>query len=119
MLKRRKAAYDTIQPLFRAAEASVDRAAAEAAFCIAEMLRVRGDADLPLHIGTEMLDKLVLALCAGVDARKHFIAAHALAPDVVRALGLEKMLGDLHPCPPLPSQGLPRGECSQPQKQAA
>lgn len=100
MLKQRKQAFDTIQPLFLAAEVSVDRAAADAATCIAEMLRVRADANLPLGVGTEMLDKLVQALGANVSARKLFIEAHELTPEVVKELGLERMFGDGSPCPP-------------------
>src|SRR3546814_21016048 len=49
MLLKRKAAFDAVQPLFQAAEASVDRAAADAASCIAEMLRVREEAGLPMR----------------------------------------------------------------------
>lgn len=100
MLKQRTEAFHTIQPLFRAAELSTDQAAADAATCIAEMLRVRSHANLPLGIGTEMLDKLVLALNANVNARKLFIEAHELTPDVIRQLGLERMFGDGSPCPP-------------------
>lgn len=100
MLKRRKQAFEAIQPLFRAAEASTDRAAADSARCIAEMLRVRADANLPLATGTDILDKLVLALTANVSARKLFIEAHALTPEVLKAIGLERIFGDGLPCPP-------------------
>lgn len=99
MLKQRKAAFDAVQPLFQAAEASADRAAADAASCIAEMLRVRGEAGLPIATGTEMLDKLVLALNHNVHARKHFIEAHALTPSLVKEIGLERAFGDASPCP--------------------
>ena len=70
MLKKRKSAFETVQPLFVAAELSTDKAAADAATCIAEMLRVRAEAALPIGTGTEMLDKLVSALNANVAARK-------------------------------------------------
>ena len=100
MLKTRKQAFDTIQPLFQAAELSTDRAAADAATCIAEMLRVRLEANLPISLGTEMLDKLVLALNANVNARKLFIEAHELTPEIIKQLGLERMFGDGSPCPP-------------------
>ena len=100
MLHKRKAAFDTIQPLFQAAEAAADQAAADAATCVAEMLRARKDAGLPIGAGTEMLDKMMLALNAGVDARKYFIEAHALTPALVKEIGLEKAFGDIHPCPP-------------------
>lgn len=99
MLKQRKDAFHTIQPLFLAAEHAADRAAADAATCIAEMLRVRADANLPLSAGTDMLDKLVEALAANVSARKAFIEAHALTPELIRELGLERMFGDISPCP--------------------
>jgi hypothetical protein len=99
MLNQRKAAFETIQPLFQAAEQAADRAATDAATCIAEMLKAREAANLPMNVGTEMLDKMVLALAAGVNARKHFIEAHALTPAVVKEIGLEKMFGDIHPCP--------------------
>ncbi len=100
MLKSRMQAFDTVQPLFIAAELSADRAAADAATCIAEMLRARARANLPLTVGTELLDKLVLALNANVNARKLFIEAHQLTPEVIRELGLERMFGDVSPCPP-------------------
>lgn len=100
MLKQRKGAFDTIQPLFQAAENATDRAAADNAICIAEMLRVRIEANLPIATGTEMLDKLVEALTANVCARKAFIEAHALTPQLIKELGLERMFGDISPCPP-------------------
>lgn len=99
MLKKRKDAFETIQPLFQAAETSTDLAAADAATCIAEMLRVRARANLPLGVGTDMLDKLVGALSANVAARRLFIEAHALTPAVIKELGLERMFGDESPCP--------------------
>lgn len=100
MLNKRKAAFDTIQPLFQTAEVSADRAAADAATCIAEMLRTRETAGLPMNTGTDMLDKMMLALNAGVAARKHFIEAHAMTPALVKEIGLEKAFGDASPCPP-------------------
>lgn len=100
MLKKRTEAFHTIQPLFQAAELSADRAAADAATCIAQMLRVREEANLPITIGLDMLDKLVLALKANVTARRHFIEAHGLTPDLIKELGLERMFGDGSPCPP-------------------
>jgi len=100
MLKKRTEAFQTIQPLFRAAELSTDLAAADAATCIAEMLRARIDANLPITLGTDMLDKLVAALNSNVTARRLFIEAHALTPEVIRQMGLERMFGDGSPCPP-------------------
>lgn len=100
MLKKRTEAFHTIRPLFVAAEISADRAATDAATCIAEMLRVREEANLPFTIGLDMLDKLVLALGANVSARRHFIEAHGLTPEVIKELGLERMFGDGSPCPP-------------------
>ena len=100
MRKKRIEAFETIQPLFHAAETATDRAAANAATCIAEMLRVRDSANLPIGIGTAMLDKLVAALAANVAARRLFIEAHELSPEVLRAMGLEHMFGDGSPCPP-------------------
>ena len=100
MLKKRTQAFDTIPPVFRAAELSTDQAAADAATCIAEMLRTRIEANLPITIGTDMLDKLVAALNANVSARRLFIEAHALTPEIVKQLGLERMFGDGSPCPP-------------------
>ena len=99
MLLKRKAAFDAVQPLFQAAEASADRAAADAASCIAEMLRVREVAGLPMSAGTDMLDKLVVALNHNVNARRSFIEAHAMTPALVKEIGLEKSFGDIHPCP--------------------
>jgi len=99
MLKKRKEAFETIQPLFRSAELSADQAAADAATCIAKMLTVRAEANLPLEAGTDMLDKLVAALNANVAARRLFIEAHALTPAVIKEIGLERMFGDESPCP--------------------
>jgi len=99
MLQKRKAAFDAVQPLFQAAEASADRAAADAATCIAEMLRVREAAGLPMSAGTDMLDKLVVALNHNVTARKSFIEAHAMTPALVKEIGLERAFGDASPCP--------------------
>ena len=106
MLKKRIDAFRTVQPLFRAAEAATDRAAADAATCIAEMLRVRLDANLPITAGTEMLDKLVGALTANVEARKLFLEAHELTPAVLKQIGLERMFGDGSPCPPTAETGV-------------
>lgn len=105
MLNKRKAAFETVQPLFLAAEQSADRAATDAATCIAEMLRIRADANLPIGAGKEMLDKLVSALSANVAARKLFIEAHQLTPEVIKELGLERMFGDGSPCPPTDKPG--------------
>lgn len=99
MLQKRKAAFDAVQPLFQAAEASADRAAADAASCIATMLRVREEAGLPMSTGTDMLDKLVVALNHNVTARKSFIEAHAMTPALVKEIGLERSFGDASPCP--------------------
>ncbi|WP_010161936.1 hypothetical protein [Sphingomonas sp. PAMC 26617] len=100
MRHQRKQAFYTIQPLFRTAEAGTDQAAADAAALIAEMLRVRQEAQLPIAAGQDMLDKLVAALTANVAARRLFIEAHALTPALVKELGLERMFGDGSPCPP-------------------
>ncbi len=99
MFQKRKAAFDAVQPLFQAAEASVDRAAADAATCIATMLQMREAAGIPMSAGTDMLDKLVDALNHNVTARKSFIEAHAMTPALVKEIGLERAFGDIHPCP--------------------
>lgn len=99
MLKQRKDAFHTIQPLFQAAEHATDRAAADVANCIAQMLRVRQEARLPLSTGTEMLDKMIEVLAANVSARKAIVEAHALTPELIKELGLERMFGDISPCP--------------------
>ena len=64
------------------------------------MLRIRLDANLPISAGTEMLDKLVGALAANVEARKLFFEAHELTPAVLKQISLERMFGDVSPCPP-------------------
>ncbi len=99
MFQKRKAAFDAVQPLFQAAEASVDRAATDNATCIAEMLRLREAAGLPMSTGTEMLDKLVAAFNHSITARRSFIEAHAMTPALVKEIGLEKSFGDASPCP--------------------
>src|SRR3546814_11861070 len=93
MLLQRKAAVDAVQPLFPAAEASVDRAAADAASCIAEMLRVSEEAGLPMSAGADMPYKLVVALNHNVNAPQSFIEAHALNPALVEELVIETTIG--------------------------
>jgi hypothetical protein len=52
-----------------------------------------------MSAGTEMLDKLVVALNHNVTARKSFIEAHAMTPALVKEIGLERAFGDASPCP--------------------
>ena len=99
MLKERLEAVATVTPLFRQAEHSSDLAAAHAAACIAEMLRVRASSNLPIGTGGEMIRMLTEALSAQVRARELFIEAHRLTPDVMNSLGL-RAFGDDSPCPP-------------------
>lgn len=99
MRKQRLDAVSTVTPLFRRAELSTDNAAADAAACIAEMLRVRADNNLPIGTGTDMLRMLTEALAAQMKARELFIAAHRTTPDVMDQLGL-RAYGDELPCPP-------------------
>jgi hypothetical protein len=108
MLKQRKQAFETIQPLFVAWEVSNDLATADGATCIAELLRTRIQAGLPIGMGRDMFDKLVDALNANVGARKLLVEAHELTPELVKQLGLERMFGDVSPCPPtdMPRAGL-------------
>src|SRR3546814_14682972 len=73
MLLKRKAAFDAVQPLFQAAEASVERAAADAASCIAEMLRVREEAGLPMWAGGAIEHKVFVELNHHWDAERSCI----------------------------------------------
>lgn len=100
MLNKRRSAVAAAQRSFRDAWYSADRSALDAANCIAEMLRLRSDANLPIAIGTDLLDTIVLALNASIEARKRLIQAHELTPTVIKQLGLARMFGDVSPCPP-------------------
>ena len=99
MRKERLDAVSTVTPLFRQAELSSDIAAADAATCIAEMLRVRATNNLPIGTGSEMLRMLTDALSAQIKARELFIEAHRMTPDVMNSLGLRAYGGELD-CPP-------------------
>ena len=99
MRKQRLDAVNTVTPLFRQAELSSDTAAADAATCIAEMLRARAANNLPIGTAGEMIRMLTDALSAQVKARELFIEAHNLTPQVLGALGL-RAFGDTMPCPP-------------------
>lgn len=100
MLKSRKQAFETVQPLFQAAEIATDHATAESASCIAEMLRARANANLPIATGKDMFETLVKAFNANADARRLFIEAHEMTPALVKEMGLERAFGDVFPCPP-------------------
>jgi hypothetical protein len=99
MRKERLDAIASVTPLFRQAELSTDAAAADAAACIAEMLRVRSANRLPIGTASDMIRMLTDALSAQVKARELFIEAHRLTPDVLGSLGI-RAYGDEHPCPP-------------------
>ncbi|MDH7973466.1 hypothetical protein QH494_14845 [Sphingomonas sp. AR_OL41] len=99
MRKERLDAVSKVTPLFRQAEQSSDIAAADAAACIAEMLRVRATNNLPIGTGGDMIRMLTEALSAQVKARELFIEAHRLTPEVLGSLGL-RAYGDENPCPP-------------------
>eukprot|EP01035_Chromulina_nebulosa_P051962 gene51962-70820_t len=62
MRKERLDAVSKVTPLFRQAEQSSDIAAADAAACIAEMLRVRATNNLPIGTGGDMIRMLTEAL---------------------------------------------------------
>src|SRR3569623_2643357 len=99
MRKERLDAVYSVTPLCRQAEQSSDTAAADAAACIAEMLRIRAANNLPIGTAGEMIRMLTEALSAQVKARELFIEAHRLTPQVLGSLGL-RMFGDENPCPP-------------------
>ena len=109
MLKERLEAVATVTPLFRQAEYSSDLAAADAAACIAEMLRVRASNNLPIGTAGDMIRMLTEALSAQVRARELFIEAHRLTPDVMNSLGL-RAYGDYPDCPPTTGEGSDRTE---------
>ncbi|CAN5517963.1 hypothetical protein BH10PSE14_BH10PSE14_23980 [soil metagenome] len=100
MRKERLNAVSTVTPLFRQAERSSDTAAADAAECIAAMLRVRAANNLPIGTGVEMISMLTKALSAQVEARELFIEAHRLTPQVLGALGLRGFGEGDGVCPP-------------------
>lgn len=100
MRKERLNAVATVTPLFRQAEQSSDIAAADAAACIAAMLRVRATNNLPIGTGGEMISMLTKALSAQVKARELFIEAHRLTPQVLGALGLRGYGEGDGDCPP-------------------
>lgn len=100
MLNRRRAAVETVTPLFHSAEASNDLAAADAATCYAALLRARVDNRLSVTTGAEMIGKLFEAIRAQQHARELMREAHLTTPEVIREMGLERMYGDSSPCPP-------------------
>lgn len=100
MLNNRRSAVETVTPLFRSAEASNDLAAADAATCYAALLRARVDNRLSVTTGAEMIGKLFEAIKAQQHARELMREAHLTTPEVIRAMGLERMYGDSSPCPP-------------------
>ncbi|MEO5866657.1 MAG: hypothetical protein ABIS14_03225 [Sphingomonas sp.] len=103
MRKERLNAIAAVTPLFRQAEESTDIAAADAAACLAEILRVRSANRLPIATATDMIRMLTEALTAQVRARELFIDAHRTTPEILGSLGL-RAYGDENPCPP--SEGL-------------
>lgn len=100
MRKERLKLVADVTPLFRTAEASTDLAAADAAMCLAGMLRGRVEANLPIGIGAEMIGKMKDALVTVINAREIMLAAHELTPATVRHMGIERAFGDGSPCPP-------------------
>lgn len=100
MLNNRRSAVEAVTPLFRSAEASNDIAAADAASCYAALLRARVDNCLSVTTGAEMIGKMFEAIRAQQLARDLMREAHLTTPDVIRAMGLERMYGDSSPCPP-------------------
>ena len=106
MRKERLDAVSTVTPLFQQAERSSDTAAADAAACIAEMLRIRAANNLPIGTAGDMIRMLTEALSAQVKARELFIEAHRLTPQVLGSLGL-RAFGDEMPCPPTADSDYP------------
>lgn len=100
MLKKRMAAVEAVTERFRKAEATSDQVAAETAEAIAEFLRARQRAGVPLGTGRAMLRKMVAALVANVEARDSLIEAHEMTPEIIASIGLTRMWGDGSPCPP-------------------
>lgn len=100
MLKERMAAVEAVTERFRKAEATSDQVAAETAEAIAEFLRARQRAGVPLATGRAMLRKMVSALVANIEARESLIEAHQMTPEVIESIGLTRMWGDGSPCPP-------------------
>lgn len=99
MRKQRLDAIAAVTPLFRRAEMSADTAAADAAACIAEILRVRATNNLPIGTAGSMIMMLTEALNAQVKARELFIDAHRQTPEILDSLGI-RAYGDEYPCPP-------------------
>lgn len=100
MLKERMSLVERVTPLFRTAEASTDIAAADAALCLAGMLRGRVESGLPIGVGAELIGKMRDAFDAAITARTLMLEAHRMTPETMRHMGLERMFGDGSPCPP-------------------
>ena len=100
MLQNRRSAVEAVTPLFHSAEASNDLAAADTASCYAALLRARVDNRLSVMTGAEMIGKMFEAIKAQQQARELMREAHLTTPEVIRAMGLERMYGDSSPCPP-------------------
>ncbi|MDB5681045.1 MAG: hypothetical protein JWO16_850 [Sphingomonas bacterium] len=99
MLKERRQANDIVTRDFLQAEAATDRAATQAAMCMATMLQARQNANLPVGTGLEALRLVSEGASALVKARQSFVEAHRILADVRAEIGITGY-GDISECPP-------------------
>ena len=79
---------------------SIDHAAADWETCVTAVLGARIEANLPITTGKDTFDKRVGAFNVQAGARRQFIGAQEMTPQLIDEMGLERMVGDISPCPP-------------------
>lgn len=106
MLKERRHAVDQVRHDFLKAEAAIDRAAIDAANCMASMLQQRAMANLPLGTGAKAIQLMNDMAGLIVQARQLAIDVHgelAMIPDEIGV----RSYGDTSPCPPVAIEAAP------------
>ena len=114
MLKARLQAADAVAIDFIKAEGAADRAALLTASCVATMLKVRAEANLPVDTGMLALQLVSDAAADLIRARQRMVEAHAALASVRDQIGLRAHVayGDEGNCPPVgePTGGLRQGD---------
>ncbi|WP_380784820.1 hypothetical protein [Sphingomonas sp. R86521] len=103
MPKTRDSAVNNVKSVFLPAEKSAESAAAHGARCIAVMIEERARARLPLDLGADALDHVVKGTNLAIEARRHFLTAHALLATLPGEIGATVAYGP-DDCPPNQAQ---------------
>lgn len=88
MLKKRLAAIEAVASTFVPAELAADHAAVEAARSLSAMLQARQEANLPLHIGADVIAKTARAAMLLAEGRRELIEAHPLLDAIPGRIGV-------------------------------